>query len=85
MYIYLKSNIMFGIFKKWFIKRIATKITVAYLSNPNVNPQSAICSKTQLQNINLYIINVLRMGSNDRKKYIESIMNIRNESNTIKP
>lgn len=75
---------MFGIFKKWFIKRIATKITVAYLSNPNVNPQSAIYSKSQLQNINLYIINVLRMGSNDRKKYIKSIMNIRNESNSIK-
>lgn len=71
MYIYLKSNIMFGIFKKWFIKRIATKITVAYLSNPNVNPQSAIYSKSQLQNINLYIINVLRMGSNDRKNILK--------------
>lgn len=75
---------MFVLLKKWYLKRLAAKITIAYLSNPNTYPSDPLNGiNYQIKEINQYVLNVLMLGSKGRKKYLTQIFELDKESENI--
>lgn len=73
-YLTFKTYTM-NIFKKWYIRRLTEKVTIAYLSNPNTNPvHSYVEESEQLRDIDSYVVNILTLGSNRGQKFFNRLM-----------
>lgn len=67
---------MLHLFKRLYLKRLTTKITVAYLSNPSVLPSLPDGTEDKIKEINRYVLNVLLMSSKKRKIYINKMLEL---------